>query len=124
MSEPPLPSDHSEFETSVNQDRHVGVGRDVVDSTIVTGDGNMVVHEDYIQAPSTPQSPSEQKLLNQVKAEVASRLRQSLHNAVFINLNKESQPERVVRIWDAEVKIGARSLCARVTERGFSYFVL
>jgi hypothetical protein len=122
MSESPPPSDRNEFETSTNQDRHVGVGRDVVDSTIVTGDRNvignqnLVVHGNYIQAPSTPRSPSEQQLLNQVKAEVASRLSQSLHSAIFINLDKESQPQQVFRVWDAEVKVGERSSEALPTD--------
>lgn len=96
-------------------DRHVVVGQDVVESTIVTGDRNvvgnhnLVVHGNYVQASSTPRSPSEQKLFNQVKAEVASRLRQSLHNKIFIELNKEDQPQQVIRIGDAEVKVGKRS---------------
>ncbi|MHC5761892.1 NACHT domain-containing protein [Nostoc sp.] len=49
-----------------------------------------------------------QLLLAQVKQEVASRLEQSLHNAVLINLGKESQPQQVKRLWDAEVKIGLK----------------
>lgn len=116
MNKPAPPSDHNEPDTSLNQDRHVEVGRDVVESTIVTGDRNvignqnLVVHGNYIQAPLAPRSPAEQKLLNQVKAEVASRLHQSLHSAIFINLDKESQPQQVARIWDAEVKVGGRSL--------------
>jgi DNA polymerase III delta prime subunit len=47
-------------------------------------------------------------LLTQVKQEVESRLNQSLHNAVLINLGKQSQPEQVKRPWDAEIKIGAK----------------
>jgi predicted NACHT family NTPase len=35
-------------------------------------------------------------------------LRQSLHNAVLLNLSKEAQPEQVKRPWDAEIKIGSR----------------
>lgn len=90
-------------------DRHIEVGGNVEGSAVVSGDNNTVVVGTYVQAPSVPRSPSEQKLLNQVKVEVASRLRQSLHNAIFINLDKESQPQQVARIWDAEVKVGERS---------------
>ncbi|UKP01465.1 NACHT domain-containing protein [Nostoc sp. UHCC 0870] len=47
-------------------------------------------------------------LLASVKEEVTARLRQSLHNAVLINLGKESQPQQVKRPWDAEIKIGLK----------------
>src|SRR6476646_4671302 len=117
MNKLPLPSDSNESGAASNQDRHIGVGGNIEDSVVIPGDRNVVgdrntiyqVHGNYIQAPSTPRSPSEQKLLSQVKAEVADRLRQSLHSAIFINLDKESQPQQVARIWDAEVKVGARS---------------
>jgi adenylate kinase family enzyme len=41
-----------------------------------------------------------------VKEEVVARLKQSLHNAVFINLDKEAQPEQVKRPWSSDIKIG------------------
>jgi hypothetical protein len=47
-------------------------------------------------------------LLADVKQEVAARLRQSLHNALLINLGKEAQPQQVKRPWDAEIKIGLK----------------
>ncbi|MHC5611956.1 MAG: hypothetical protein ACYTXA_13320 [Nostoc sp.] len=54
-----------------------------------------------------PARPKNQRiLLAEVKNEVTARLRQSLHNAVLINLGKESQPQQVKRPWDAEIKIG------------------
>ncbi len=57
-----------------------------------------------------PERPKNQRiLLAVVKEEVTSRLRQSLHNAVLINLSKESQPQQVKRPWDAEIKIGLRT---------------
>jgi len=56
-----------------------------------------------------PSRPANQRiLLAAVKEEVTARLRQSLHNAVLINLGKESQPQQVKRLWDAEVKIGLK----------------
>jgi len=56
-----------------------------------------------------PARPKNQRiLLAAVKEEVAARLRQSLHNAVLINLGKESQPQQVKRPWDAEIKIGLK----------------
>ncbi|MBD2511346.1 NACHT domain-containing protein [Nostoc muscorum FACHB-395] len=56
-----------------------------------------------------PARPKNQRiLLAAVKEEVTARLRQSLHNAVLINLGKESQPQQVKRPWDAEIKIGLK----------------
>ena len=118
MSQPPIDPDQptssepdSQSGDSPRQnapsDRYIAVGGNVDRSTVVSGDGNKVVVHNYVQVPSAPRSPTEQKLLSQVKAEVASRLQQSLHNAIFINLTKNAQPQQVVRLWDAEVKIGA-----------------
>lgn len=59
-----------------------------------------------IANPARPKN--EQILLAAVKEEVTARLRQSLHNAVLINLGKESQPQQVKRPWDAEIKIGLK----------------
>ncbi|QLE59665.1 NACHT domain-containing NTPase [Nostoc sp. TCL26-01] len=56
--------------------------------------------------PTRPKN--ERILLAAVKEEVTARLRQSLHNAVLINLGKESQPQQVKRPWDAEIKIGLK----------------
>ncbi|MBD2198402.1 NACHT domain-containing protein [Calothrix anomala FACHB-343] len=56
--------------------------------------------------PARPKN--ERILLAAVKEEVTSRLRQSLHNAVLINLGKESQPQQVKRPWDAEIRIGLK----------------
>ncbi|MEH2260752.1 NACHT domain-containing protein [Nostoc sp.] len=55
---------------------------------------------------NTERPKNERILLASVKSEVTSRLRQSLHNAVLINLGKESQPQQVKRPWNAERKIG------------------
>lgn len=56
-----------------------------------------------------PARPKNQRLLlAAVKEEVTARLRQSLHNAVLIDLGKESQPQQVKRPWDAEIKIGLK----------------
>ncbi|WP_414573117.1 NACHT domain-containing protein [Nostoc sp. CCY 9925] len=56
--------------------------------------------------PARPKN--ERILLAAVKEELTARLRQSLHNAVLINLGKESQPQQVKRPWDAEIKIGQK----------------
>lgn len=67
----------------------------------------------FFGQPTTPvgnpaRPKNERILLAAVKEEVTSRLRQSLHNAVLINLGKESQPQQVKRFWDAEIKIGLK----------------
>ncbi|MCL1474157.1 NACHT domain-containing protein [Argonema antarcticum] len=47
-----------------------------------------------------------QKLLSEVETEVESRLAQSLHHAIPLNLGKEQQPHQVQRPWDVSVKVG------------------
>ena len=56
--------------------------------------------------PARPKN--EQRLLALVKEEVTTRLRDSLHNAVLINLGKESQPPQVKRPYDAYIKMGRK----------------
>jgi DNA polymerase III delta prime subunit len=53
-------------------------------------------------------SRNEKILLRVIKDEVQSRLDSSLHNAVFLNLGKDAQPEQVQRPWAREIKIGAK----------------
>ncbi len=74
------------------------------DQNIINQPGTVVINPSH----QPERSRTEQQLLQFVKQEVESRLRQSLHNAVLINLGKAAQPEQVKRPWDAEVKIGAR----------------
>ncbi len=56
--------------------------------------------------PPAQRHHNEKQLLQAVKEEVAARLKQSLHNAVLINLGKEAQPEQVKRSWSSDIKIG------------------
>jgi NACHT domain len=74
------------------------------DQNIFNQPRTVVIH----QAEQPSRSRVEQQLLQIVRQEVESRLRQSLHNAVLIHLGKEAQPEQVKRPWDAEIKIGTR----------------
>jgi DNA polymerase III delta prime subunit len=60
------------------------------------------------EARKANRSRNEKVLLTAVKQEVTARLKQSLHNAVLINLGKEQQPEQVKCPWDAEIKIGSK----------------
>ncbi|MGB3493238.1 MAG: NACHT domain-containing protein, partial [Elainellaceae cyanobacterium] len=78
----------------------------------VAGDkvgGNKIIN--YYPTPTNPEQLSkrpnaEQVLLKAVATEVSDRLNQSLHHAVFINLPKDNQRERVRRPWDGDVKVG------------------
>ncbi|MGG6269091.1 NACHT domain-containing protein [Leptolyngbya sp. AN03gr2] len=75
----------------------------------VVGDRNLVVTGSDAEALRTWMGKrpwSEKRLLGAVRNQVESRLKQSLHNAVFIRLGRELQPGRVKRPWDSLVKIG------------------
>ncbi|WP_318780946.1 NACHT domain-containing protein [Dendronalium phyllosphericum] len=56
--------------------------------------------------PNAERPRTDKLLLTIVKDEVVARLKQSLHNAVSINLGKEAQPEQVKRPWSSDIKIG------------------
>ena len=64
--------------------------------------GNVLIQNQPVR------SRSELLLLQAVEQEVDSRLAQSLHNHVFVTLDKESHPDQVKRLWDTEVKIGSK----------------
>lgn len=64
--------------------------------------GNVLIQNQPVR------SRSELLLLQAVEQEVDSRLAQSLHNHVFVTLDKESNPDQVKRLWDTEVKIGSK----------------
>ncbi|MEM6252368.1 MAG: NACHT domain-containing protein [Cyanobacteria bacterium P01_D01_bin.156] len=75
----------------------------------IIGDNNVLASTVVIQQTSPEKRPRlERQLLAQVENEVKDRLRQSLHNQIFIELGKQQTPEQVSRPWDAEVKIGNR----------------
>jgi hypothetical protein len=78
-------------------------GRDQINVDNIQG--NLVVHKQ--ERPR-----NEQILLKAVRDEVEIRLASSLHNAVFLNLAKEAQPDQVKRPWDSEIKIGAKAVQA------------
>lgn len=64
--------------------------------------------QELVPTGNAARSKNQRLLLDQVKSEVTARLKQSLHNAVLINLGKELQPQQVRRFWDAEIKIGLK----------------
>lgn len=84
-------------------------------NTVIHGNNNLLltIKELILGQQTTPignpaRPKNERILLAAVKEEVTSRLGQSLHNAVLINLGKESQSQQVKRPWDAEIKIGLK----------------
>ena len=90
-------------------DRAVAIGGSADGAVIVTGDRNVVVSGADAEAICELMGtrPRNEKLLLQtVKEEVISRLKQSLHNQVLIHLGMEVQPEQVECPWDSDIKIG------------------
>ncbi|MBC1280789.1 NACHT domain-containing protein [Nostoc sp. UCD121] len=84
-------------------------------NTVVQGNNNLMltIKELILGQQTTPvgnptRPKNERILLAAVKEEVTGWLRDSLHNAVLINLDKESQPQQVKRPWDAQIKIGLK----------------
>jgi NACHT domain len=84
-------------------------------NTVIQGNNNLmlvikelILGQQLAPAGNPAREHNQRLLLADVKQEVTARLRQSLHNAVLINLGKESQPQQVKRPWDAEIKIGLK----------------
>ena len=80
---------------------------------INSGKGDQYIINDprsvTINPPNSPSRPRNELLLLQaIEKEVDYRLAKSLHNHVFVTLEKESHPEQVKRLWDVEIKIGAK----------------
>ena len=70
---------------------------------------NNIFIEQTLAPVGNPVRPKNERiLLAAVKHEVTVRLKQSLHNAVLINLDKELQPQQVERPWDIEISIGQK----------------
>ena len=53
-------------------------------------------------------NPVQQKLLEIVITEVESRINSSLHNRVYVVLDKEQNPSQVESPWQIEVKVGSQ----------------
>ncbi|BAY41480.1 hypothetical protein NIES2111_58760 (plasmid) [Nostoc sp. NIES-2111] len=85
------------------------INADTVNAGRIGGDIlNFFFGQQTTPAGNPARPKNERILLAAVKEEVTAQLRQSLHNAVLINLGKESQPQQVKRPWDAEIKIGLK----------------
>jgi hypothetical protein len=99
--------------TIATGDRAVAIGGSADGAVIVTGDRNLVItgaNADAIRELLGKRPRNEKLLLKAVQEEVASRLKQSLHNAVLIQLGMEAQPSQVKRPWDSDIKIGDKPL--------------
>jgi len=95
--------------TIATGDRAVAIGGSADGAVIVTGDRNVVITGANVEAILALQGRrprSEKLLIQEVQNEVAARLKQSLHNQVFIHLEMQQGSEQVKRPWDSEIKIG------------------
>ncbi|MBE9053449.1 NACHT domain-containing protein [Nostocales cyanobacterium LEGE 11386] len=123
MNQPKFPDDNqaSLHEPGIRQEADnstFGSGQQAAignDNIQIQGDNNWLGNtlnvffgQQLVPVGNSQREHNQRLLLAQAKQEVASRLKQSLHNAVLINLGKESQPQQVKRPWDAEIKIGLK----------------
>jgi predicted NACHT family NTPase len=95
--------------TIATGDRAVAIGGSADGAVIVTGDRNVVItgaNAEAIRALQGKRPRSEKLLIQEVQNEVAARLKQSLHNQVFIHLEIRQNSEQVKHPWDSEIKIG------------------
>lgn len=89
--------------------RHdIKVGQSVESSTVVSGDDNRVeIHYHYGLPEEKPgssrQDTNEKILIDGVWTEVEDRLKQSLRNAPFIQLDMAEQRRQVIRPWDSQL---------------------
>jgi len=98
--------------TIATGDRAVAIGGSADGAVIVTGDQNFVItgaDAEAIRELMGTRPRNERLLLQAVKEEVISRLKQSLHNQVLIQLRMEAQPKQVKRFWDSDIKIGDKT---------------
>jgi predicted NACHT family NTPase len=100
-------SQDGKFNTNVG---HISGGEVHIGDRIFQSTDAEVIKEalrSVLQEKQKVERPRNEKLLLQaVKDEVVARLKQSLHNAVVINLGKEAQPKQVKRPWSSNIKIG------------------
>lgn len=69
---------------------------------------DLLVNRQSVPQTTAARPDVQRWLIDAVKTEVKSRLKDSLHNAVLINLGKEEQPIQVKPPWQAEIKIGEK----------------
>ncbi len=96
--------------TIATGDRAVAIGGSADGAVILTGDRNLTitgVDAEAIREWIGTRPRSEKLLLQAVKEEVNSRLKQSLPSQVLIQLGMETQPDQVQHSWDSDIKIGA-----------------
>ena len=69
---------------------------------------DLLVNRQSVPETNAARPEAQRWLIDAVKTEVKTRLKDSLHNAVLINLGKEEQPIQVKPPWQAEIKIGEK----------------
>lgn len=99
--------------TIATGDRAVAIGGSADGAVILTGDRNLTiagVDAEAIREWIGTRPRSEKLLLQAVKEEVNSRLKQSFPSQVLIQLGMETQPNQVRHFWDSDIKIGVPSV--------------
>ncbi len=91
-----------ENQTNIEGGVHIGPGSTV---NFITK-----VRQIFHPLPEKPSRPAhEQALLNLMKLEVTTRLKESLHNAAaYINLNKREDPSQIETLWAGQVQHGKK----------------
>ncbi|MGK7925441.1 MAG: NACHT domain-containing NTPase [Spirulina sp.] len=69
---------------------------------------NLVLGRSSEEEKETKRSPSQHILIDKVKAEINGRLEHSLHNRIYILLDKKEDPRQVRPLWSMDVKIGMK----------------
>ena len=94
------------YAANVGQGRDIHIGDRIyrgADAKAIRTIVRSILEELPFSTP-TPRERVEQALLKAVASEVESRLEQSLHNKVYIELDKEQDPNQVQTPWDMELK--------------------
>ena len=96
------------YAVNLGQGREINIG----DRTYRGADAEAIqtivrsILEELQSSTATPRERVEKALLKAVASEVKSRLEQSLHNKVYIELDKEQDLNQVQTPWDLELKTG------------------
>jgi DNA polymerase III delta prime subunit len=105
------PSQNQDFDQSPVSGQ-IGQGRDFVQ--MQNSSGNQIIQvsitypEPFQPVPpaTTQEVQNRQKLIDNLKSEIADRLQHSLHNINPLNLRKQEQRQQVQPSWDGELKTG------------------
>ncbi|NET79731.1 NACHT domain-containing protein [Okeania sp. SIO1F9] len=103
--------DENQGEKSTQHHTHMGEGdyRETNLNDQSTYIGNQYNYHQTSTTKPEKRDRTQQKLLHWVETEVEKRLQQSLHNRVYIVLDKEENSEQVQHPWEIDIKVGEQS---------------